>query len=83
MEILVKIDSGHKPKSTNILPKTLEDLKKIKFHYPTLKPDLGIVGVNLRNPPGNFLVPSRFEFPEQSSLLHKRRLRGKFKTRWH
>ena len=23
MEILVKIDSGHKPKSTNILPKTL------------------------------------------------------------
>ena len=23
MEILVKIESGHKPKSTNILPKTL------------------------------------------------------------
>ena len=24
----------------------IEGLKKIKFHYPTLKPDLGIVGVN-------------------------------------
>ena len=25
MEILVKIESGHKPKNTNILPKTLAD----------------------------------------------------------
>ena len=26
MEILVKIESGHKPKSTNILPKTLHTI---------------------------------------------------------
>ena len=43
MEILVKIESGHKPKSTNILPKTLIRayrmvffVKKIRVHVPQL-----------------------------------------------
>ena len=37
MEILVKIDSGHKPKSNNILPKTLD----LAARYSLIKLEIG------------------------------------------
>ena len=39
--------------------------------------------INQWNLPEKSLVPFRFEFAVQSSLLHEGRLRGKFKTRSH